>query len=198
MGKKSKKAFESFDINEVKPLDHLTAVPKSRTSSITSIESGEGLISRVVEPASKRQFDDLTEFEAYIYTQTMSGDYDWTHAALSYYPPFILKECQNNLEKIKPTNNKNSKKFRRNLQHHIQKHLIKDLEKCCGYELNFDKGEVVETPNKLMWRFKDESDHGFSKEEEDLYDRHWKLELEVSCTNESAMVDVEYKSIPIL
>ncbi|KAI5965172.1 RGI1 [Candida pseudojiufengensis] len=197
MGKKSKKAFESFDINEVKPLDHLTAVPKSRTSSITSIES-EGSISKILEPASKRTFDDLTEFEAYIYTQTMSGDYDYTHAVLNYYPPFILKECQNNLEKIKPTNNKNSKKFKRNLQHHIQKHLIKDLEKCCGYELNFDKGEIIETSNKLIWKFKDESDHGFSKEEEDLYDRHWKLELEVSCTNESAMVDVEYKSIPIL
>ena len=71
--------------------------------------------------------------------------------------------------------NKNSKKFRRDLQHHIQKHLIKDLEKCCGYELNFGKGEVVETDNKVTWKFKDETDHGFSKEEEDMYDRHWRL-----------------------
>ena len=63
--------------------------------------------------------------------------------------------------------------------------------------MNFGKGEVVETDNKVTWKFKDETDHGFSKEEEDMYDRHWRLELDVSCTNESAMVDVEYKSIPM-
>ena len=64
------------------------------------------------------------------------------------------------------------------------------------------KGEVVETDNKVTWKFKDETDHGFSKEEEDMYDRHWRLNWmflvqNVSCTNESAMVDVEYKSIPM-
>ena len=56
--------------------------------------------------------------------------------------------------------------------------------------MNFGKGEVVETDNKVTWKFKDETDHGFSKEEEDMYDRHWRLELDVSCTNESAMVDI--------
>lgn len=76
--------------------------------------------------------------------------------------------------------------------------MIKDLQKCCGYELNFDKGEMKETFDKLSWTFKDETDHGFSKEEEDLYDRHWKLELDVSCSNDSAMVDVDFKAIPIL
>ncbi|CAI5758065.1 unnamed protein product [Candida verbasci] len=196
--KKSKSDSLPLDLDNIKPMDHLQAIPKSRSSSITSIESSDGELSQVLQPPPIKEFDDLEQFEAFIRDETWDNDFDYCHGKLHYYPPFVLKSCQSNTEKIKDTMNKNSKKFRRDLQHHIKKHLIKDLEKCCGYELNFDKGEIIETPNKLTWKFKDYTDHGFSKEEEDLYNRHWHLELDVSCTNDSAMVDVEYKSTPVM
>ncbi|KAI3406103.1 RGI1 [Candida oxycetoniae] len=197
--KKSKSESLPLDLSSIKPLEHLQAVPKARSSSITSVESADepSGYKQVLLPPTIREFDELEQFEAFVRDETWDNEFDYFHGKLHYYPPFVMKECQNNIEKIKPTMNKNSKKFRRNLQHHIQKHLIKDLEKCCGYELSFDKAEVIETPEKLVWKFKDETDHGFSKEEEDLYNRHWKLQLDISCTNDSAMVDVDYRSIPI-
>ncbi|EER34959.1 conserved hypothetical protein [Candida tropicalis MYA-3404] len=197
--KKSKSDSVPLDLGNIKPLEKLQPVPKTRSSSITSIESADepGTMKQVLLPPTIREFDELEQFEAFVRDETWDNEFDYFHGRLHYYPPFVMKACHDDVEKIKPTVNKNSKKFRRDLQHHIQKHLIKDLEKCCGYELNFGKGEVVETDSKVTWKFKDETDHGFSKEEEDMYDRHWRLELDVTCTNESAMVDVEYKSIPL-
>lgn len=197
--KKNKSDAVPLDLENIKPLEHLQAVPKARSSSITSVESVEepGVLKQVLVPPTIREFDELEQFEAFVRDETWDNEFDYFHGRLHYYPPFVMKECHDDVEKIKPTTNKNSKKFKRNLQHHIQKHLIKDLQKCCGYELNFDKGEMKETFDKLSWTFKDETDHGFSKEEEDLYDRE-KLELDVSCSNDSAMVDVDFKAIPIL
>ncbi|KAK6457342.1 respiratory growth induced protein 1 [Scheffersomyces xylosifermentans] len=197
-GKKSK-GTQPLDLNNCVPLEKLAPVPKSRSSSIVSIESAEseGGMIEVLAPPPVREFDDLTQFEAFVRDETWDNEYDYFHGHLSYYPPFILKECHDNLDKIKPTANKNSRKFRRNLQHHVERHLIKDLEKCCGYELHMDKIDTVETPNKITWKFKDETDHGFSKEEEDKYGRHWRLELNISCNNENPMVEVDYKSMPI-
>lgn len=195
--KKSKSQSLPLDLDNIQPLEHLTEVPKSRASSITSIESDDG-VKQVLAPPPVREFDELDQFEAFVRDETWDNDFDYFHGRLNYYPPFVLKECSNNLEKIKPTSNKNSKKFRRHLQQHIEKHLFKDLEKCCGYELNFEKADIVETPDKLTWKFTDQSDHGFSKEEEDKFGRHWKLEMSVTCSNESALVEIDYQAIPIL
>lgn len=199
---KSKSSFTPLDLDNCQTLNHLQPVPKARSMSITSEESVEsdGSITKkqVVIPPPIREFEDLTSFESFVRDETWDNEYDYYHARLSYYPPFVLKECHDDLDKIKPTCNKNSSKFKRNLQHHIKNHLLKDLQKCCGYELNMDKVDTIETPKKITWRFKDESDHGFTKEEEDKNDRHWKLELEISCNNENAMVEVDYKAVPIM
>ncbi|KAG2732806.1 hypothetical protein G9P44_003796 [Scheffersomyces stipitis] len=196
---KKSKDSQPLDLNNCQPLEHLQPVPKTRSASIISVEStdSEGGVVEVLAPPQVREFDDLTAFEAFVRDETWDNDFDYFHGRLNYYPPFIMKECHDNLDKIKPTANKNSRKFKRNLQHHVARHLIKDLEKCCGYELHMDKFDTIETPNRITWKFKDESDHGFSKEEEDEYNRHWRLELSVSCNNENPMVEVDYKAIPI-
>ncbi|ODV81159.1 respiratory growth induced protein 1 [Suhomyces tanzawaensis NRRL Y-17324] len=202
MTKKNRKMSIPLDLDNCQTLEHLQPIPKSRSSSITSIETsdsdGSVKMKKMLIPPPIREFDELTSFESFIRDETWDNEFDYYHAHLSYYPPFIMKECHDNLDKIKPTMNKNSRKFRRQLQHHVKNHLLKDLERCCGYELNMEKIDTIETPDKIVWKFNDTSDHGFSKEEEDLYDRHWKLELEISCNNENPLVDVHYKSLPLI
>lgn len=197
MGKKDRKNSVVLDLENCERLEHLKAIPKSRSSSITSVESEDGTIESVLKPPPMREFEDITAFESYIRDETWDNDFDYIHAHLKYIPPFIMKECHDNLDKIKPTANKNSRKFKRNLQHHIKRHLMKDMQICSGYDMDFKKVAVDETPKKMTWKFEDVTDHGFLQEEEDLFDRHWKLELEVTCNNENAMVDVDYKAIPI-
>lgn len=197
--KKSKsKASMPLDLDNCEQLTHLKPLPKSRSSSITSMESEDGTMQSVLKPPPRRDFDELMAFESYIRDETWDNDFDYCHAHLSYYPPFILKECHDNLEKIKPTMNKNSRKFRRNLQHHVKKHLMIEMQKCSGFKMDFSKIGMEETPNSITWKYADEGDHGFDPSEEDMYDRHWKLELEVRCNNENPMVEVDYKAIPLM
>lgn len=205
MTKKNKLMFKNtlpLDLENCQKLEHLMPVPKSRSSSITSMEStdsdGSITMAEVLLPPPVREFDDLTAFESFVRDETWDNEFDYYHAKLLYYPPFVLKECHNNLEKIKPTMNRNSKRFRRHVNHHIQNHLLKDLEKCCGYKLNMEKVETLETPKNIIWRYSDETDHGFTPEEEDKYGRHWRLDLEIKCNNENALVEVDYKSVPIM
>lgn len=193
---KAKNQGVALNLDNCERLEHLKAVPKSRSSSITSIES-EGSMQSVLKPPPMRDFEDIVSFESYIRDETWDNDFDYCHAHLSYYPPFITKEVHGNMDKIKPTMNKKSRKFKRNLQHHIKNHLMPDMEKCLGFVMDFNKVGVEETPTLLKWRFEDATDHGFSKEEEDEFDRHWKLELEVSCNNENPLVEIDYRAIPI-
>lgn len=195
---KSKKAKPiELNFDDVPRLEHLQPLPKSRSSSITSMESEDGSITQVLKPPPRKEFDDILSFEAYIRDETWDNDFDYCHAHLTYYPPFIMKEVHDNTDKIKSTMNKNSRKFRRNLQHHIKRHLMVDMEKCSGFQMDFGKGKMTEDPKSLTWTFEDLGNHGFSEEENDLYDRHWKLQLMVKCNNENPMVEVDYKAIPV-
>lgn len=195
---KSKKVPKlELNFDNIEKLEHLKPVPKSRSSSITSIESNDGSISEVLKAPPKKDFEDIMAFESYIRDETWDNDFDYCHAHLTYYPPFVMKECHENLDKIKPTMNKNSRKFRRNLQHHIKRHLMVDMEKCSGFQMDFGKGIMEETPKSIVWKFEDEGNHGFPSEENEMYDRHWKLELLVKCNNENPLVEVDYKAIPI-
>lgn len=197
MTKKGRKGSVTLDLENCDKLEHLKPLPKSRSSSITSIESEDGSIESVLKPPPLREFDDLRSFEAFIRDETWDNDFDYINAHLRYYPPFIMKECHDNLEKIKPTMNKNSRKFKRNLQHHIKRHLIQEMQLCGGYPMEFKKIALDEKPNKITWKFEDSTDHGFDPEEENQFNRHWRLELDVSCNNENALVDVEYRAIPL-
>lgn len=195
---KSKKAqVLELNFDNLEKLEHLKPVPKSRSSSITSIESEDGTMLETLRPPPRKDFEDLVAFESYIRDETWDNDFDYCHAHLSYYPPFIMKEVHDNVDKIKPTMNKNSRKFRRNLQHHIKRHLMKEMQMCSGFEMDFGKAVMEETPKSIIWKFEDAGLHGFSEEEEAQFDRHWKLELQVKCNNENPMVEVDYKAIPI-
>ncbi|EGV64934.1 Respiratory growth induced protein 1 [Yamadazyma tenuis] len=196
MGKKERKNSVTVDLENCDKMQHLKPIPKSRSSSITSIESN-GSFESVLRPPPMKEFDDLRAFEAYIRDETWENDFDYLHAHLKYYPPFILKECHENLDKVKPTANKNSRKFKRNLQHHVQRHLMKEMAICGGYNMDFKRVDVRETPKTMVWTYEDSTDHGFNPEEEDAFNRHWKLQLEVCCNNENAMVDVDYRAIPL-
>lgn len=198
MVKSKKNQVLELDLDKIDKLEHLMPVPKSRSSSITSIESDDGSVTTMLKPPPRKDFEDLVAFEAYIRDETWDNEFDYCHAHLSYYPPFILRETHGNLDKIKPTMNKNSRKFRRNLQHHIKRHLMADMARCSGFQMDFGKAEMEQTPKNIVWKFKDEGDHGFQPDEEDLYDRHWRLELEVKCNNETPMVEVDYKAVPIM
>lgn len=197
MTKSKKSQVVELNFDNLEKLEHLKPVPKSRSSSITSIESEDGSITQMLKPPPRKDFDDLVSFESYIRDETWDNDFDYCHAHLSYYPPFILKEVHNNLDKIKPTMNKNSRKFRRNLQHHIKRHLMQEMQMCSGFQMDFGKAVVEETPKNITWKFLDAGHHGFAEEEEQLFDRHWKLELEVKCNNESPLVEVDYRAIPL-
>lgn len=175
---KSKSQSQPLNLDNCERLLELQAAPINRSDS----------------PAPIRTFDDLQSFETFVRDETWDNEFDKYHAHLSYYPPFILKECHEDLEKIKPTMNKNSSKFKRHLKSHIQKHLMHDLETVAGYPMQFDKGEVSETFNSYKMKFVDESLHGF---DEESARRHWKIEMEVKCNNENPMVEVDLKSIPL-
>lgn len=197
MTKSKKSQVIELNFDNLEKLEHLKPIPKSRSSSITSIESDDGSIKEMLKPPPRKDFDDVVAFESYIRDETWDNDFDYCHAHLAYYPPFILKEVHNNLDKIKPTMNKNSRKFRRNLQHHIKRHLMQEMQKCSGFQMDFGKASMEETPKNITWKFQDSGHHGFSEEEEELFNRHWKLELEVKCNNETPLVEVDYKAIPI-
>ncbi|CAN3476146.1 respiratory growth induced protein 1 [Diutina catenulata] len=200
MPKKLKSTSVPLDLANCPTMDHLQAAPKARSASITSIETTDSngsvtMVEKLMLPPI-REFDELTSFEQFVRDETWDNEFDYFHAKLNYYPPFVMKQCKQNLDKIKHTANKNSRKFRRQLNHHVKNHLFKDLEKCCGYPLDFGKAEIVETPGKITWKYHDTSDHGFSPAEEEQYGRKWRLDLDISCTNENAMVEVDYRSMP--
>lgn len=199
MVKKLKSTVVPLDLNNCQPLTNLQPVPKSRRSSITSVEStnSDGSVTLVekLQLPPIREFDDLEQFEQFVRDETWDNEFDYFHAKLKYYPPFILKECKNDLDKIKSTSNKNSKKFKRQLNHHVKNHLFKDLEKCSGYPLNLENVGMEETTDKVVWKYNDSTNHGFDEEAEAL-NRKWSIDVEVKCNNENAMVEVDYKSLP--
>jgi hypothetical protein len=200
MVKKAKSGVVPLDLLNCQQMKSLQPAPKARSSSITSIETTNSdgsvtMVEKLMMPPI-REFEDLESFEQFVRDETWDNEFDYFHAKLNYYPPFVLKQCHDNLDKIKPTANKNSSKFRRQLTHHVKNHLFKDLEKCSGYPLNFDNVGVEESPNKIVWKYSDHTDHGFDPEEEDKYNRHWNIDVEVCCNNENAIVEVDYKSMP--
>lgn len=182
MAKKNKKQVVPLNLDNCEKMTQLKSAPADRATGTK---------------VPVREFDDLTSFETFVRDETWDNEFDNFHAHLAYYPPFILNECHDNLEKIKPTMNKNSSKFKRNLQHHIKKHLMHDLEKVAGYEMKFQKPEIQETFNSWKLKYIDDGHHGFSPEEEEKAHRHWKIEMEVKCNNENPMVEVDFKSIPM-
>ncbi|KAG7832925.1 hypothetical protein KL943_004373 [Ogataea angusta] len=162
-------------------LEHLEAAPKVRTSH-------------------EMNFDSLEEFENYIMGESYDNEFDNLNVHLKYLPPFIMSEIHSNEENIKPHMNSLNKKFRRQLQHHLQKHLIPEIKKMSGIDYNFSKaGEGQEfnqygTSSVYKWHYVDDTDHGFG-EDEYKQRQHWRAMLDVEANSEDPTVRVDFKCV---
>ncbi|ODV82704.1 hypothetical protein CANARDRAFT_30622 [[Candida] arabinofermentans NRRL YB-2248] len=180
MGKKQQQQSHTEPVH----LDHLTTPPKVRTSHDV-------------------KFDNLEQFEAYIKDESWDNEFDNLNAHLTYLPPFIMHEIHDNEENIKPQMNCLNKKFRRQLHHHLVKHLIPDISKMAGVDYQFDKAEEEQISNAYgtstiyKWHFKDESNHGFDEKEFESRN-HWIAELNVESNSSDPFVTVDFKCVPTI
>lgn len=146
------------------------------------------------EPLIKT-FDSLDAFESYLKDETWDNEFDFLHAKVNYYPPFVMHECHDDLDKVKPTMTNLNKKFVRNLHHHIDRHLLKEISKWSGVDYEFGKGVELHKGSDLIWHFTDDSNHGY--QEESMHGRKWKMELDVTCHSDNPEIIVDMKTIPI-
>ncbi|GMM35732.1 Rgi2 protein [Saccharomycopsis crataegensis] len=138
-----------------------------------------------------RNFDNLDQFRDFLKMESTSDYEEKVHAHLSYFPPFVMQSCHNDPEKIKPTMNKNNKKFVRRLSQHVNKHLIDDIKKNSdfGDEIAFEEIDESDTFDKLVWHFVDANEH-------ESNGKKFKLEMDVECHNDNATVEVDYRAYP--
>lgn len=137
-------------------------------------------------------FEDLEDFEIYLKNEKDdNNEFDNLHCQLKYYPPFVLNETPDkDPEKIKDTLNCHSKKFVRHLHQHVEKHLLKDIREHCLDQPNLkfkDKSKDVKF-DKITWFYRDQTE---------INNKKFDINIEVSCNNNGALVDVDYKTIPI-
>ncbi|CDK27108.1 unnamed protein product [Kuraishia capsulata CBS 1993] len=149
---------------------------------------------RPVAGPSTKMFDDLDSFEQFLKDESWDDEYDFLHAKCAYIPPFVLSEIHNDMEKIKPTMNSRSKKFVRNLHHHLERHLLSEINRMSGVDYKFEKSHETKPDGKVVWHYRDYSDHGFGEKEGE---RKWKVEVDVECNPDSPYVSLEMKSIPL-
>ncbi|ODV98310.1 hypothetical protein PACTADRAFT_48094 [Pachysolen tannophilus NRRL Y-2460] len=144
-----------------------------------------------------RKFDNLEAFESYLKDETWDNEFDYIHAQLVYYPPFVLHECHDDPENnFKPSMTNLNKKFLRNLHHHVDRHLLVEIKRYSGVEYDFGKSVEEHTADgKVKWHFKDESNHGIP--EESLHDRKWKLELTVESHSNDSLIVVDLQTVPL-
>lgn len=139
---------------------------------------------------SLKVFEDLNDFETFIKNAVEDEEYYNMHCQLKYYPPFVLTESHNDPEKIKDTANSNSKKFVRHLHQHVEKRLLKEIKD--GMHLNdlkFKNKSKEKTPEKITWFYSDEAEVNSKK---------FRIDINVTTNHYNAMVDVDYKTVPIL
>lgn len=138
---------------------------------------------------SVKVFEDINDFETYLKNETEDNEFDNIHCKLKYYPPFVLRGTHDDPEKIKDTANCHSKKYVRHLKQHVEKHLLKEIKTSLNQpELKFANTSKEETFNRITWKYGDETE---------LNAKKFKIDVEVSCNNDGALVDVDYKTGPI-
>ncbi|KAH3683527.1 hypothetical protein WICPIJ_005501, partial [Wickerhamomyces pijperi] len=126
----------------------------------------------------------------FLHDATEDNEVAQCHAHVNYIPPFVLQESHNDPERVKDSQNRKNKKFVRHLHQHVEKHLLKEIEKNSGMSLHFGKAQVVEDFDTITWKYVDDTDHGLGEEAE-----HFKVEVDVKCNSEGAFVDVNYNCI---
>lgn len=141
------------------------------------------------EGETLKVFEDLKDFENFIKQETEDEEFDNLHCELKYYPPFVLHEAHEDPDKISETVNSHSKKFVRHLHQHVEKHLLKDIKDAIRKpDLKFSEKSKQETFDKIVWQYGDDTEY---------HDRKFHIHLGITCTHDNALVDVDYRTIPI-
>ncbi|CCH60263.1 hypothetical protein TBLA_0C04670 [Henningerozyma blattae CBS 6284] len=154
---------------------------KAKTYSTITTKSGETL----------KVFEDLEDFNVFLKNGAEDDEYDNIHCQLKYYPPFVLAESHNDPEKIKDTANSNSKKFVRHLNQHVEKHLLKDIRNSLDLpDLKFKDKSKEKTNENMIWNYSDVS-------QSKINHKKFKIDIRVTANHYNAMVDVDYKTVPI-
>lgn len=155
---------------------------KDKKPKIATIKNKQGETIKV--------FEDLETFETYLKNETEDEEFDHLHCQVKYYPPFVLHESHDDPERISDSANSHSKKFVRHLHQHVEKHLLKDIKQSTGLsDLKFKGKSKEEDFNHVMWRYNDVAQ---------VHGKDFKIYVTVQCHNDSAMVDVDYMTEPIL
>ncbi|SMN19932.1 similar to Saccharomyces cerevisiae YIL057C RGI2 Protein of unknown function involved in energy metabolism under respiratory conditions [Maudiozyma saulgeensis] len=134
-------------------------------------------------------FEDLDSFENFVKNSAEDNEFENVHCQLNYYPPFIMHETHDDPDKIKDTENSHSKKFVRHLHQHVEKHLLKDIGNYFHQPLKFKDHHKEEDFEHITWSYNDEAT---------LNDKHFNLNIEVTCHHDDAMVAVDYKTSPVV
>lgn len=151
---------------------------KPKVATLTT-KSGETL----------KVFEELGDFENFLRGEVEDNEFDHVHVKAQYYPPFVLHQSHDDPEKIKDTENSHNKKFVRHLHQHVEKHLLKDIQEMFhDPNMKFKNKSKEETFEKITWHYADESE---------LNDKRFKIEVDVTCTHDGALVDVDYRTQPI-
>ncbi|KAL3231007.1 hypothetical protein RNJ44_00646 [Nakaseomyces bracarensis] len=134
-------------------------------------------------------FEELGDFETFLRGEVEDNEFDHVHCKARYYPPFVLHQSHDDPEKIKDTENSHNKKFVRHLHQHVEKHLLKDIRELFGDpNLKFKSKSKDESFEKITWHYSDESE---------LNDKRFKIDVDVTCTHDGALVDVDYRTQPL-
>ncbi|QLL32328.1 hypothetical protein HG536_0C04970 [Torulaspora globosa] len=154
---------------------------KDKGPKVSTVTTKEGETLKV--------FEDLNDFETFIKQETEDDSFDNLHCQLRYYPPFVLQEAHNDPEKIANTANCHSKKFVRHLHQHVEKHLLKDIKAAVNLrDLKFRNKSKDESFERIVWHYGEDTEY---------HEKKFHIEVGVTCNHDNAMVDVDYKTVPL-
>lgn len=135
-------------------------------------------------------FDDVETFENFLRDSEEDNEFSNVHCQVQYIPPFVLHHAHDDEEKVKDTENSHSKKFVRHLHQHVEKHLLKDIKGALDIpDLKFHDKTKEQTFEHVMWHYGETVEHK---------DKKFKIDVNVVCKHDSPMVDVDYKTQPVV
>ncbi|CCD25301.1 Rgi1p NDAI_0E04840 [Naumovozyma dairenensis CBS 421] len=135
-------------------------------------------------------FEELDDFERYLKSEFEDTTrFDNMHLKLNYYPPFVMHHSHDDPDKIKDTDNSHNKKFVRHLHQHVEKHLLKDIKEAVNHpDLKWHDKSKDESFEKIVWHYAEDTEYN---------KKPFKMEVNVACNHLDAMVEVDYRTVPI-
>ncbi|CCH63134.1 hypothetical protein TBLA_0J01380 [Henningerozyma blattae CBS 6284] len=139
---------------------------------------------------SLKVFEDMETFERFIKDSEEDDNFNNVHCQIHYYPPFVMHASHDNEEKVKDTDNSHNKKFVRHVHQHVEKHLLKEIKDALDMpDLKFHDKNKEETFEHVRWHYGETAEHK---------DKKFKIDINVTCLHDTAMVDVDYATTPIV